>query len=61
MTWLYDQQFKAMVASWRERNPGQIPDAAVLDTLPVQARMIVDDVQRSQYLEQMEHLYPTRD
>ncbi len=54
MTWLHDQQFQMMVERWRSDNPGQEPDEKTIDTLRIQAQMIVDDIKRSQYLEEME-------
>jgi hypothetical protein len=50
-----------MVEQWRNDHPGQEPDDKTTDTLRIQARMIIDDVQRSQYLEEMEFLYPSGD
>ncbi|HPY26137.1 MAG TPA: hypothetical protein PLK19_17670, partial [Mycobacterium sp.] len=54
MTWLHDQQFQMMVQRWRSDNPGQEPDEKTIDTLRIQAQMIVDDIARSQYLEERE-------
>ncbi len=59
MTWLHDQQFQMMVQRWRSDNPGQEPDEKTIDTLRIQAQMIVDDIARSQYLEEREFLYPS--
>ena len=59
--WLYDRQFEGMVEQWRNDHPGQEPDDKTTDTLRIQARMIIDDVQRSQYFEEIESLYPSGD
>ena len=61
MTWLHGQQFQMMVQRWRSDNPGQEPDEKTIDTLRIQAQMIVDDIARSQYLEEREFLYPSGD
>lgn len=61
MTWLYDRQFELMAERWRNDNPGQEPDDKIINTLRIQARMIVDDIKRSQYLEEMQFLYPSGD
>ncbi len=58
---LYDRQFELMVERWRSENLGQEPDDKIIDTLRVQAQMIVDDISRSQYLEEMEFFYPSGD
>jgi hypothetical protein len=57
LEWLYDRQFEIVVERWRSENLGQEPDDKIIDTLRVQAQMIVDDIKRSQYLEEMEFLY----
>lgn len=59
LQWLYDRQFEVMVERWRSENLGQEPDDKVLDILRGQAQMIVDDIRRSQYLEEMDFLYPS--
>ena len=61
MTWLNDRQFQMMIDRWRSDNPGQEPDEKTINTLRIQAQMIVDDIKRSQYLEEMEFLYPSGD
>jgi len=61
MTWLYDRQFELMAERWRNDNPGQELDDKIIDTLRIQARMIVDDIKRSQYLEEVQFLYPSGD
>lgn len=61
MRWLYDRQLETMVERWRNDNPGQEPDDKIIGTLRIQARMIVDDIKRSQYLEEMQFLYPNGD
>lgn len=61
LQWLYDRQFEVMVERWRSENLGQEPDDKVLDILRGQAQMIVDDIRRSQYLEEMDFLYPGDD
>ena len=59
--WLYDRQLEGMVEQWRNDHPGQEPDGKTTDTLRIQARMIIDDVQRSQHFEEIESLYPSGD
>lgn len=61
MTGLYDRQFDTMVERWRTEHPGQEPGETITATLRAQARMIVDDITRAQYLEEMELLYPSDD
>ncbi len=61
MKWLYDRQFEIMVERWRSEHLGQEPDYKIIDTLRIQAQMIVDDIARSQYLEEMEFFYPSGD
>jgi hypothetical protein len=58
---LYDRQFEIMVERWRSEHLGQELDDKIIDTLRIQAQMIVDDISRSQYLEEMEFFYPSGD
>lgn len=61
MKWLYDQQFEIMAERWRSENLGHEPDDKIIDTLRIQSQMIVDDISRSQYLEEMEFFYPSNE
>lgn len=61
MTWLHDRQLEAMIERWRTDNPGREPDEKIIGTLRIQARMIVDDIKRTQYVEEREFLYPSGD
>lgn len=55
MSWyleqLYAAQFELMLKRWHEENAGVEPDDETVNRLRIQARMVVDDVDRSQRAE----------